>query len=139
MDGIEVAGIIGVFIPIVAIIGGLLFTGVVVVTAQVTKAAERKAFYETARAAVEKGQPLPPEVIEAMAAQPKRPATAQSDLRAGMIWLAAGLGVIIFGFAIGFEDGDAVYPLMGLGAIPLLIGVAMILLSFFNPNKSPPK
>ena len=57
-------------------------------------------------------------------------------MRAGIIWLAVGLGIGAFGFVIGFDEADAFHPLLGIGAIPAIIGLAYIVLSFFNPNKA---
>ncbi|MFY8141589.1 MAG: hypothetical protein ACOVMO_12805, partial [Caulobacter sp.] len=61
---------------------------------------------------------------------------ALSDIRTGVIWIAVGLGVCLFGFIIGFEDADAFHPMLALGGIPIIIGVAYVVLSFFNPNKA---
>jgi len=61
--------------------------------------------------------------------------TSLSDLRAGVIWLAVGLGLGAFGYMIGFEDADAFHPILGIATIPAVIGLAYIALSFFNPNK----
>ena len=41
-----------------------------------------------------------------------------------------------FGFVVGFDEADAFHPLLGIGAIPAIIGLAYIVLSFFNPNKA---
>ena len=63
--------------------------------------------------------------------------TAQSDMRAGIIWAAVGLGFGLFGFILGYEHSDAYYPILGIAAIPVVIGLAFIALSFVNPNKGP--
>jgi hypothetical protein len=47
----------------------------------------------TLRAAIDKGQPVPPEVIETMTRAVKTPPTRLRDLRAGVIWLAIGIGL----------------------------------------------
>ena len=100
------------------------------------KSRDRREMQATLRAAIEKGQPLPPEIIDAMSKDSvKPPSTAQRDLRVGVIWLAVGMGIAIFAWLIGYQDMDATYPLMGIAAIPGLIGLAFIVLSFFNKNK----
>ena len=100
------------------------------------KSRDRREMQATLRSAIEKGQPLPPEIIEAMSKDSvKPPATAHRDMRVGVIWLAVGLGIAVFGWLIGYEDMDATYPIMGIAAIPGLIGLAFIVLSFFNKNK----
>lgn len=132
--------VIGVFIPIVGTIAVFTFLTVIIVSKHRYRSEERKALYDTAKLAVEKGQPLPPEVIKAMAETPRdrNRGTAFGDLRTGAVLVAVGIGVEIFGYLMGFEDNDARYALMGLGAIPLLIGVAFIVMSRFNPNKGQP-
>lgn len=100
------------------------------------KSRDRREMQATLRAAIEKGQPLPPEIIDAMSKDSvKPPSTAQRDLRVGVIWLAVGMGIAVFAWLIGYQDMDATYPLMGIAAIPGLIGLAFIVLSFFNKNK----
>ena len=54
------------------------------------KSMERQKMADTLRVAIEKGQPLPTEVIEAMSSNvrsPGLPPSPQRDLRTGIIWL----------------------------------------------------
>lgn len=99
------------------------------------KSRERREMQATLRTAIEKGQPLPPEIIDAMTKTVKVAPTALSDIRAGIIWLAVGAGLAALGFMIGYDEADAFHPILGIAAIPAIIGLAYILLSFFNPNK----
>jgi len=126
MDGPEVLVPLGFFLMIVAI----------VVVPNWLKSRERRELQGTLRAAIDKGQPLPPEVIDAMTKNVKTAPTSLSDLRTGVIWLAVGLGICAFGFFIGYEHSDAYTPMLGIGSIPAIIGLAYIALSFFNPNKA---
>jgi hypothetical protein len=58
------------------------------------KSKERRDMQVTLRASIEKGQALPPEVIDALTRQTiKPPATAGRDLRIGVILLALSLGI----------------------------------------------
>jgi hypothetical protein len=99
------------------------------------KSRERLEMQTTLRAAIDKGQPVPPEVIEALTRNVKAPPTSLSDMRTGIIWVAVGLGFGLFGYFVSFEESDFHFPSMGIAAIPIVIGVAFIVLSFFNPNK----
>ncbi len=100
------------------------------------KSKERKEMQATLRAAIEKGQPLPPEVIDALSKDNiKAPASAARDLRVGVILLAVSIGIALMGYGISFEKMDALYPMVGISAIPGMIGLAFIVLSFFNKNK----
>jgi hypothetical protein len=98
------------------------------------KSQERQKLQDTLRAAIEKGQPLPPEVIEAMTSDVKvRPKPSpQRDLRVGIVWVGVAVGLAAMGLAISFEDADALYPMLGVAAFPGFIGLAFILISFFG-------
>jgi hypothetical protein len=78
----------------------------------------QKLAHETMRLMIEKGLPVPPELIN-----PPPPAKRPtSDLRRGLIWLALGLGLSIL-FLKVFEDSG----LWALGLIPAFIGAAHLL------------
>ena len=114
--------------------------GAIVIVPTYLRSKERKEMQATLRAAIDKGQPLPPEVIDALSKDNiKPPATASRDLRLGVILLAVSIGIGLFGYAFnfvgGFEEGKAVAPIIGLAAIPGMIGVAFCILSAFNKNK----
>src|SRR5689334_15055681 len=100
---------------------------------------ERQKMAETLRVAIEKGQPLPTEVIDAMSSNvrsPGLPPSPQRDLRTGIIWLGVGVGLAAMGAAISFEEADALYPFLGIAAFPVFIGLAFVALSFLNKSKS---
>lgn len=100
------------------------------------KSRDRREMQGTLRSAIEKGQPLPPEVIESITKDNvKPPATAARDLRTGVIMLAVAIGVAIMGYGVSFNHMDAFYVLSGMAAIPGMIGLAFIVLSVFNKNK----
>ena len=99
------------------------------------KSRERGEMQNTLRAAIDKGQPMPPEVIDALTKNVKVAPTALSDLRAGVIWIAVGVGIAVFGYFVSYEADEALHPMIGIGSIPAIIGVTYVILSFFNPNK----
>ncbi|MFY8143002.1 MAG: DUF6249 domain-containing protein [Caulobacter sp.] len=99
------------------------------------KSKERMEMQATLRLAIEKGQPVPPEVIEALTRNVKTPPTRLRDLRAGIIWLAIGVGVGLATYFGDFLEGDMDFDGFGIACIPAVIGIAFIVLSFFNPNK----
>ena len=105
------------------------------------KSREKREMQTTVRHAIDKGQDLPPELIDAMTRDvaSKLPSRTR-DLRRGVIWLAVGIGFAAFSYLsnLGWNDHDmegASAAMMGLAAIPATIGLAFIVLSFFNPNK----
>lgn len=111
------------------------------------KSRERRELQATVRAAIDKGQPLPPEVIEAMGREATKNVPSRTrDIRRGIIWLAVGVGLAAFGlvgdmgWGGGGDDWNAVGGhigggLLGVACIPATIGIAFIILSFFNKNK----
>lgn len=100
---------------------------------QKTKA--QKEIQQTLRAAIDKGQPLPIDVVDSMSAAIHRPPSANRDMRLGVILLATAIGISIFGITMGYFAEEAAYAIGALAAIPGAIGLAFIALSFFNKNK----
>ena len=133
------------FVPIFAIFAVFGTITAIIVGPTYFKSRERREMQATVRAAIDKGQPLPPEVIEALSTEATKNIPSRSrDIRRGIIWLAVGIGMAAFsvindlrGFGgddwnngPNFDGG-----LLGLAAIPITIGLAFIVLSFFNKNK----
>lgn len=126
MNGFEILIPLAPFIMVVAIVAIPAWL----------KSRDRREMQATLRSAIEKGQPLPPEVIESITKDNvKPPATATRDLRTGVILLAVAIGIAIMGYGVSFNEMDAFYVLSGLAAIPGMIGLAFIVLSVFNKNK----
>tara|TARA_R110000764_G_scaffold75283_3_gene152067 strand:- start:67 stop:450 length:384 start_codon:yes stop_codon:yes gene_type:complete len=126
MDGFEI------LIPLAP----FLMVAAIVIVPRWYRTNERREMQKTLRAAIDKGQTLPPELVEALSKDGVRPpATASRDLRLGIILLAVSVGIALMGYGISFEEMDALYPFAGIAAIPGMIGLAFIVLSFFNKNK----
>jgi hypothetical protein len=102
---------------------------------------ERREMQATVRAAIDKGQPLPPEMIEAMTKDVAKNLPSRTrDIRRGIIWLAVGLGIAAFGYlnSLGWQDSDMEHVFggsIGFAAIPVTVGLAFLVLSFFNKNR----
>ncbi|PHY19984.1 DUF6249 domain-containing protein [Caulobacter sp. BP25] len=122
---------------IIVPIGAFAMVVAIVVLPFYFKSKERREMQATVRAAIEKGQPLPPEVIETLTKSVKLPPSRLRDLRTGVIWLAVGIGVALATYFGDFLDGDGDFDGFAIASIPAVIGVAYIVLSFFNPNKEP--
>lgn len=75
----------------------------------------------TIRAAVERGQELTPDILERIGQEPAPP---NRDLRRGVLAVSFGVAIAAFGFLFGEEDG--VRPMLALGTLPFLIGLAYI-------------
>ena len=103
------------------------------------KSMERQKMADTLRAAIEKGQPLPSEVIDAMSSNVRSPVmlpSPQRDLRTGIIWLGVGVGLAALGLAMSFEEPDVLFPCLGLASFPIFIGLAFVTLGLLNRTKS---
>ncbi|THD76201.1 MAG: hypothetical protein E7812_16585 [Phenylobacterium sp.] len=128
----DLPAVIGTLIPV-------FFFGMVaaiVIVPRYFKSMERQKMAETLKAAIERGQPLPAEVVDAISSGVKTPPTPQRDLRTGIVWLGVGVGLAAMGLAIGFEEPDAAYPMMGIACFPAFIGLAFVVMSFLNRGRS---
>lgn len=129
------------FIPVVAILAVFGTITAVIVGPSYLKTRERRDMQKTVRAAIDKGQPLPPEVIDALSKEAARNLPSRTrDIRRGIIWLATGIGIAAFGLINDYSsnsgwDSHVGDGLLGVAAIPVTIGLAFLVLSFFNKNK----
>ena len=130
------------------------FLAAIIIVPQVLKSRDRQRMLDTMRAAYDKGQEPPPELVAAMtrgrgADMAAVDALAQSshdrDLRRGVVWTAIGVGLLLIG-AISYIGGygaggynwhaDAFNVWAGLGVIPLCVGGAFLALWFFGRKKT---
>jgi hypothetical protein len=119
------------WIAIAAILGGLTFTILLIFFGLRFVQRRQELWHETARVALEKGQPLPPLPRDM---QPAKDPNGNNDMRVGLVMIATGAGLYLFFAAF-------VYPLRFLAAIPGFIGIALVLYAVFNPQlkqKHPP-
>jgi hypothetical protein len=124
------------WIAIIAIIGSFLMGPVIIFIVFQSIQRRQQMWHDTARVALEKGQPLPP--MPADVAPPKADPTprARNDVRTGLILIAVGAGLYVF---LGTLVGRG----LGLvGAIPGFIGIALFLFglveAFSGPKNNPP-
>lgn len=101
-------------------LGGMALGLVIVIAAMYFHHQRRVLWHETARIALEKGQPLPPNLGENDTSC-RSQATPANDIRGGLISIAVGAGLYLF--FVGFGMG----PLRFVGAIPAFVGIAMLL------------
>lgn len=130
-----------------------LFVAAVVLVPKYLRSRERSKLLDTLKIAYEKGQPVPPELLDALqhgapVDQPARSvvhSTAEKDLRRAIVLICVGVGIALLGYGlyygISFHDDEAGAItgsiVAGTGAIPGLIGVAYLLLWLARrPSKS---
>lgn len=118
------------------------FVAAVVLVPKYLKSRERSKLLDTLKVAYEKGQPVPPELIDALqrgttpSVESTAVSTAESDLRRAIVLISVGVGIALLGYGLYYgisyesEEGGAITgaAVAGCGAIPGLIGVAYLLL-----------
>lgn len=120
------------WVAIIAVGGGILLTIVVIVGGLIIAHHRQRLWHETARLALEKGQPLPTEVKDADSApSADRDRGAGADLRAGLVCIGVGVGLFLFFDAL-MGRGMAY-----VGAIPGFIGVALVLYALLSSSVAP--
>jgi hypothetical protein len=119
MPNSEVTALLGLFIPILGIILGVMIAIVAIIAAHRQKMQRNDMRHKERMAAIEKGLEIPPEPIEPESDRGKTPA-----LRSGLIGLL--LGIVLY-FALRAVAGSEV-ALFGL--IPAAIGLANIVFYF---------
>ena len=85
----------------------------------------------TVRVALERGQPLSPELLDRLG---QAPPPKRNDLRRGVVGVCLGIGLGVFGFVLGEEE--AVRPMLAVAMVPLLLGLAYLVLWRLNGNKA---
>ena len=124
------------FVPIFAMFAVFGTITAIVFGPQVLKYREKRDMQETIRHAVDKGQQLPPELIDVMTKDVQKSLPSRTkDIRRGVIWLASGIGIAAFSVVSelgGNFNGNLDSGLLGTSCIPVTIGLAFIVLSFFN-------
>ena len=90
----------------------------------------RQDVQNTVRVALERGEPLTPELLDRLGqtSPPKK-----TDLRRGVIGIVLGIGLGAFGLVIG--EPDAVRPMLAVGLVPLLLGLAYLVLWRLSGDK----
>lgn len=93
---------------------------------------KRQLAMESLRAAIERGQPLDPGVVEKLLARHSEPENDDAaDLEpylqiGGIIALAAGIGVVSAGFLVGLQFPLAKLPLLGTGVLAACVGAGLL-------------
>ena len=107
-------------------IAGIILAGVITVSAMYFSHHQKKMLHETTRLALERGQPLSPELIATLRNESRCSRGGRNDIRKGLILMAVGAGLILFMSRIADE-------LRFVGAIPGFIGVTLFNYGLLEP------
>jgi Domain of unknown function (DUF6249) len=109
---------------------------------------KRQLAMESLRAAIERGQPLEPGVVEKLLArsgesEADRPEDIEPYLRiGGIITIAAGIGVLVAAFIVGMQFPIAKLPMLGAGILAVCVGAGLLLaaaaLGRYRPGSGSP-
>jgi hypothetical protein len=118
-----------VLVPIVL----FLTPAVIVLIVSYFNARKRLTIHETLRHAIDKGQVLSPDLMDrmSMVTDPVR-----ADLRRGVLFLAFGAAFGVLSALIGYEEAEALTPMLGVATFPIFLGIAYIGLWAFGRGKS---
>ncbi len=133
------AAVIGSLTGLVGSVMLFAMIAAVVIVPRWIKSREREQLQATLRLAIEKGQPLPPEVIDAISRDARPAPSAGRDLRRGVVWLCIAGAFVACGYAANYwGDGDTegFGVLIGLAAFPGFIGLAFLIMGLMNRGKS---
>ena len=132
------AGTIG---ALSAPIGSIMFFAMIaaiVIVPRWLRAREREALQATLRAAIEKGQPLPPEMIEAISRDAQSAPSSDRDLRRGVVLLCIAGAFVALAYAGAYwseDDNDAFGWMLGIAAFPGFIGLASLIMGLIGRGK----
>ena len=118
-------------VAIVVPLGAFIAIVTVVWVFQHFAAKKRAEAYATVRLAIEKGQEVTPEAMEALTSI----AHPLADLRRGVLLLALTFAFVALAGIVSTEDEEAVRPLLGIAVFPLSLGLAYIGLHIFTNDK----
>ena len=125
----ELIPMAGMLIGVIAIITPFVFVIAIVAINQLNARKKAELHHQTIQLALEKGQPLPPELLNPpVAAEPK---IKVSDRKSGLILIAVGVGLYAFFAGIG-GDLRMSGGFRWVGLIPGLIGVALLINWYFE-------
>ena len=96
---------------------------------------DRVAAQATIRDAIEGGQALSPDLVALLTETD----SGRGDLRRGVISIAIAIALAIVAFAFAVDEPDALRPLTGIAAFPMIVGLAYLgLHRFARPRAAEP-
>jgi len=115
--------------PFAVVIAFFLFLAVAAVAGIVADYKKRGLAIEPLRAAIERGQPLDPQLVERLMAPESRDERLNPLYLkvGGIITIASGVGVAILAFLLAQLVPVAFYPVLGAAAVATCTGVGLLI------------
>jgi hypothetical protein len=112
-----------------------LFVAAVVVAAIVTSAFRHRETQKTIRQVIERGQTLDSETLERLLSADRPPPPNPAGLLIGGLVLAClGGGLALMGWIASASTPGMLYPMLGVGALVAMLGLALLIGSAFVRN-----
>lgn len=109
----------------IAGLGFWLFIGIVIAASSWEKVRKRQMKNDLVMRMIESGKDFDDKILENMISSKKKGPEERAEAQGviGFVLILIGFGLAVGGFAIGlFDDKDAFYPFIGLGALIFLLG-----------------
>jgi len=101
----------------------------------------QKEMQKTVRSAIAEGQSLPAELIDVLTRDVRKGLPSRSrDIRRGVLFVAGAIGLALLGqfttLSFGFGEGQRISNgLLGVACLPLMFGIAYLVLARFNKDR----
>ena len=128
-----------VLVPLSFFVSFFAFLAAIILVPGYLKSKDRGRMHETLRIAYEKGQPVSPELIQAIQSGDevgKNANRSEKDLGSAVILIGLSLGLVAMSFALGQTEGaEAQFGTLAGATIPGFIGLGLLVLWYVNRDK----
>ncbi|HEY5410886.1 MAG TPA: DUF6249 domain-containing protein [Caulobacteraceae bacterium] len=109
-----------------------MFIAIVVAVSILSQALKHRETQKTIRQAIDKGQTLDPATVTRMLeANGPPPPSRIGFIAGGLVLVGIGVGFALMGMFVSMQDPRALYPMLGLACLITMIGVPLLIASFF--------
>ena len=115
------------------------FLAAIIILPQYYRSKSRERLMDTVRIAYDKGQPVPPELIDVLQRDDRFgvKTAPERDLRRAIVLIGVALGLCVFGALLYPIAGyEGMFGLLGGAAIPGFIGIGFLLLWLSRRNNT---